>query len=206
MKTKASIYFKVFFVCVILSAVLILIFTAMVGINLKSEVDSNLENIPYEDASAVNNCGVLLNFEGGGSQYFYFDAKNNQTTVLLLKNNATQNDVLNYGYNVNAELTVPYFTLADFIDRFGGVKMKTDQEGILNYSGVQVAEMLSKTNDQMFKKQITKQILNSIKNVGFTHNDLLFLINNTTTDLSFPNGYFIPEVINNSLGSVIFAN
>ena len=206
MKTQASIYFKVFFVCVILSAVLILIFTAMVGINLKSDVDSTLENIPYEDSTTVNNCGVLLKFEGGGSQYFYFDAKNNQTTVLLLKNNATQEDVLNYGYNVQAELSVPYFTLADLIDRFGGVKMKTEQEGILNYGGVQVAEMLSKTNDQMFKKQITKQILNNIKDAVFTHNDLLFLINNSQTDLSFPNGYFIPNVINSSLGNVIFAN
>lgn len=193
--------------CCVLSVVLLFVFTVMLNLQSNGQkVDVQPENIPYSIGTPHESYGILMRFAGGGSEYFCFDGKENKTNVIVLSGGATESDVNKLGYDVFETMDITYDVLAKLIDRFGGIEFKNGADGILKHTGVQVAEMLSKTTDISFRKQVIELVLLKIKAKGFSREDLLFLINNSETTLNFPKGYYIPDAIGASLQNIIFVN
>ncbi len=204
MKKKFDIYFKILVSSIAFAAVLILTFSITLGVKSKT-VNDPIEKVPYKISEAPLFWGVLINFAGGKSLYLAFDAENNDTSVLLLPEMASESAVTEYGYAVNTVSKADLDFLSLLIDSFGGIELNSDGE-TFNFTGVQVSEMLRKSNDIEFKKRIANKLLVKIKEQGFKKEDILLLIENTDTNLTFPEGYYLDETVNNSLGSIRFVN
>ena len=204
MKKKYDVYFKIFISSITFAAVLILTFSITVGVKSKT-VNESIENVPYKVEEAPLFWGVLINFKGGKSVYLAFDAERNSTSVLILPESANEEAVAEYGYAVSTFSSADFDFLSSLIDSFGGIELNSDGE-TFNFTGVQISEMLKKSNDTEFKKRVINKLLSKIKNQGLKKDNILLLIEETETKLTFPEGYYLNETVNNSLGSVRFIN
>ncbi len=204
MKKKFDIYFKIFVSSIAFAAVLILAFSITVGVKSKT-VNDSVENVPYKTSEAPLFWGLLIDFSGGKSVYFGFDAEKGSTSVLILPESSSEAAVEEYGYAVNTVSKADFDFLWSLIDSFGGVELNSDGE-TFNYTGVQVAEMLKKSNDTEFKKRVANKLLLKIKEQGMEKKDILLLIEETETILTFPEGYYLNETVNNSLNNIKFVN
>ncbi len=204
MKKQMSVYLKILVTCLCLSVVLFSVFSVSVGMNSKPTAETP-QNIPYVSDEAPDFFGILMRFEGGGSVYLGFDKADNKTTVIMLGNAAGGGEVSEYGYYTDCEADASFDFLARFIDNFGGIELNTD-EGVFKYTGVQITEMLSKTNDMDFKKRIASKLLSAMRQKGLERADLLMLIEQTETDLNFPSVYHLHNTVNSALGSITFVN
>ena len=99
-----------------------------------------------------------------------------------------------------------YDFLASLIDRFGGIELNTETDGRLNFTGVQITEMLSKSTDAEFRRRIIKRLIENINRQGVNTSDMLFLIENTESELNYPSAYLLPETISAASEQIIFIN
>lgn len=205
MKKETSVYIKVLVVCACLFFVLVSVFSVSVGLSRKP-VQQISEKVPYISEESPEAFGVLIGFSGAQSIYLRFDRLEQKTTVIMLPNNATVSTVLEYGYYVDSETNANFDFLARFIDNFGGIELNTGADGIFKYTGVQITEMLKGTNDAVFKKTVISKVLSGMKQKEVSRADLLMLIENTDTDLNFPNAYYLHDTINSALNTVTFVN
>ncbi len=204
MKKEASVYLKILIICACLFLVLASVFGVSVGVTTKP-VQEIEENVPYISDEAPSFFGLLMRFEGAQSVYFAFDKQSRKTTVIMLPNNADSSSVLEYGYYVDCVSHADFDFLARFIDNFGGIELNTDS-GLFKYTGVQITEMLKKTNDIHFKKTVINRVINNISEKTLERADLLMLIEGTDTDLNFPSAYYLHDTINSALSTVSFVN
>ena len=87
----------------------------------------------------------------------------------------------NYGYTVDYDVICNYEMVGYLVDVAGGIEL----DG-LRYTGVQITEMLEyKPQEISSKKTITAKILQGISAVGFTKENLLYIIENSETNLEF---------------------
>ncbi len=205
MKKKFSVYLKVLLTCVCLAVVLFGVFGISVGISI-SPTNEAPQNIPYYNSEAPEEYGLLVNFDLGSSVFFGFDLNAEKTSVILLPNAATVNDVMAFGYEVNDVSNASYDFLAKLIDRFGGIELNSLTDGRLKYTGVQITEMLSQTNDAEFRCRVIERLFENIKQQGINSDDMLFLIENTETTLNYPNSYYLPETVEKAINNIIFIN
>ncbi len=201
---KNNIYFKILVSCLSFAAVLILSFSLTVGVKSKPVVEPE-EKVPYKQSQAPLFWGLLMNFSGGKSVYFGFDAEVGTTSVILLPENAQSSEVSQYGYSVDCEVRAEFDFLSSFIDSFGGIELNTDS-GIFSFTGVQITDMLKKTNDIEFKKRIINKLFAKIKVENLRKDHLSLLIENTETTLTFPMAYYLDETVNNAVFDIRFIN
>lgn len=206
MKKRMSVYLKILVTCAALTLVLAAVFGISVGLSTAQPVNEPEEKIPYYTTEAPEEYGLLISFEGGGSIFFCFDRLGEETSVILLENLATRNNVAEFGYEVDAACGANYDFLAELIDRFGGIELNTDTDGRLKYTGVQVTEMLSRTTDREFRRRVAERLCENMKESGVTNGDMLFLLENTENQLSYPDLYYLPDTVNAALSSVVFVN
>ena len=87
----------------------------------------------------------------------------------------------NYGYTVDYDVICNYEMIGYLVDVAGGIEL----DG-LRYTGVQITEMLEyNPQDITSKKLITQNIINGIAKNGFTKEKLLYIIDNSETNLKF---------------------
>ena len=87
----------------------------------------------------------------------------------------------NYGYTVDYEIICNYEMIGYLVDVAGGIEL----DG-LRYTGVQITEMLEyNPQDITSKKLITQNIIKGISNNGFAKENLLYIIDNSETNLKF---------------------
>ena len=155
--------------------------------NEKNEsVSNDTPKVPYYEQNPPDNVGLLFRFGVKGSVFFDLDYHNSKISAILFNEKTTKQGVLDYGYTVDYVVDADYIFLADFIDRFGGLEFQNGDK-LQRYTGVQITDMLE--NDKLTEKQLISTILLKINSSGFSKNDLMFLIKNTHTDLSYPSGY-----------------
>lgn len=164
-----------------------------------------VSDVPYGEPT-IENQGLLFVFYEGGSVFLNFDFLEDKISVMLFDSAVTPLYMRQYGYEVNNCFKADYHFLANFIDRFGGVVFSYNDSGIMRYTGVQVTEMLASNNDKEFKKTIIQSFFKKIDAVGITQKDLLYLIDNTTTDMSFPEGYDLLENTEGIFKNIHFIN
>ncbi len=200
MKGKISLIFKVAFISLCCAVGFAFIAFVTLGGTLKS---ANVNNVsePYYAADLPENCGILFNFNDGESEYLYFDFSLNVLKVILLPHNACEQDVLEYGYTVFRTVNLNYAAFSDFIDNLGGVI-----SGETRYSGTQITAELASSNSLGTRRKIIKQLFATIKNKQLKNEDVVFLIENSNTDLSFPDGYRLIEGLNSATPDIQFVN
>lgn len=150
-----------------------------------SAVSNKTESVPYystpENSSIlfeICNDRVLINLD--------FDE--GILKVIYPENTAaTETEI--YGYRVDYTVSSNYDLVGFFVDSVGGIVLEIDDE-TLRYTGVQISEMLEFSNvSEDLKQEITEKIISGLANTGFTKENLLYITQNTETDLKFSTAF-----------------
>ena len=179
------------------------IFLGVSYLMLKSGAEPTKQNesaIPYtenEDAPK----GLLFNFYEGGSVFVNFDTAQQTTMVILLPHDCDQTAVCDYGYTVFKRIKTDYAMLEGFIDRIGGIELQD-----MRYTGVQVTEQLKHSVDNDLRRNIISAVFEKLALNGLTSENLVFIIENSTTDFSFPDGYSLLSNIGALSKNINFIN
>lgn len=200
-----SVYAKILAVCSAFLVVLLAVFSLSLKAELKPTAETP-QNIPYVSDDSPDFFGVLLRFSGAKSVYLGFDKNENKTTVIMLENGADEAAVNAYGYDVDCVSDADFDFLARFIDNFGGINLTDSAGETFRYMGVQITELLKKTNDINFKKTVITGLLTAMKEKGVERADLVLFIEECSTNLNFPSIYYLHDTLNSSLKSLSFVN
>lgn len=157
-----------------------------------TQTEKSDETIPYYN-SAPENAGVLFDICSTRT-LFYLNFEKNTISILSDNKNTEIGDTL-YGYPIDYTIIGNYDLLEYIIDSLGGIELETENE-TLRYTGVQIADTLRKTTDtkEVYKKIIPK-IFDKIKEQGIMREDLLYIIENSETNLTFPDCYYWSDYI-----------
>ena len=173
--------FSVFIICTAiftLSGYLFLDHSSKVS----SATDRTLTNIPY--SSAPSNSAVIVSFKEK-TILFMLDFSHNKLLAL------TQAD--EHEYYLEKEpfyMALDEYTLSRFINRIGGIE--TMQNGVkTRLTGIQTVKLLN--NNSQNKTEILSCVLDTVSKTGLTLHDLVFLIENSDTDLTVPDCFDWPE-------------
>lgn len=200
-----SIYSKILVVCTVFLVVLLSVFS----LSLKTELrpaNETPQNIPYVSDDSPDFFGVLLRFSGAKSVYLGFDKNEGKTTVIMLENSADKAAVNAYGYEADCIADADFDFLARFIDNFGGMNLTDSAGETFKYTGVQITELLKKSNDVDFKKTVITGLLTAMKTEGVERADLVLFLEQCSTNLNFPSIYYLHDTLNSSLKSLSFVN
>lgn len=202
---KTSVYAKILLVCICFFVVLLAVFSISVQTAVKPTAQAP-NNIPYVSEDSPEFFGVLIRFSEAGGVYLAFDKKEGKTTVIMLSNSATESVINSYGYHSDCIADANFDFIARLIDNFGGIEL-IDKEGrTFKNTGVQITEMLKKSNDITFKKTIIAKLLTTMKNKGVERADLVLFIEQCETNLNYPSIYYLHDTLNSALNSVSFVN
>lgn len=168
-----------------------------------TQVDLGVEGVPYSE-NETGNHGVLFTFSEGGSVFINLDFYNQQASFMFFDRQVESIELRRYGYGVEYTFLADYSFLSQLIDRFGGITLKS--EGFVRLTGVQVTDMLSTSLDRSLKREIATELFSKMASVGIDKKDLIFIIDNTQTEMSFPEGYDLLDSINSILTQVYFIN
>lgn len=187
---------------------IVLFFAVAVGV-LAPHTDStggdNSESVPYYNTDLPDSMGFLFNFYGGGGVFINFDFMSEKTAVILFDDNTDRSAVLQYGYTADKSIQADYTFLGEFIDLYGGLELQVSGS-TQRYTGVQVTDLLAHSTDRELKRQVIDGILKKIEQNGFTKEQLLFIIENTETELNYPDGYILIDNILGPLKNIYFVN
>lgn len=179
------------------------VFTGLSFVMLRTpaeQSDSDNNFVPYVENEDTPK-GILFCFDEGGSVFFYFDTDSSSTAVLLLQNGATSDDVSAYGYTVFRTVKTDYQMLEGFIDHIGGIELENTR-----YTGVQVSDMLRHDAQKEIRREIISAIFKHLASNGLSGEELVFIIENSDTDLSFPDGYSLLQSIEKLAKNLHFIN
>ena len=193
------------FLAVVCSAA---IFVAFIFIFLNepvSLVKGNTQSVPYGTYYDSESCGFLVRFRDGNAVFLNFDFEDSKTSVLLLPNGTGSDIVSTYGYTGYKTIDTDYAFLARFADRLGGIELN-DGEKSYKYTGVQLKDRLSSTTDKELRRQIIERFLGCFYSRGLTKEDLVFIIENTNTELNFPDAYNLAPAISDVSKTINFIN
>lgn len=186
---------------------IILFFVVAVGVLTPrtDNVDKNEQSQPYYNTDLPDSTGLLFNFYGGGGVFINFDFMTEKTAVIVFEDNVSETEILQYGYTADKTLFAEYTFLAEFIDLYGGLQLSVS-DNTQRYTGVQITDMLAHSTDKELKKQVIDGTLKKIEQNGFTKEHLLFIIENTDTDLNYPDGYILIDNIQYPLKNIYYVN
>ncbi len=189
MKNKTKI-FLVSFTASFCSLLVFITFGFFYLYNTNKAVENKTEKVPYYQVP--ENAGVV--FETLQSKtLFYMDFENKCLSVIYLEE--TDYEESKYGYSIDYKIKSDYTVIEEIIDVLGGLDL-TSEEGTYNYTGAQVVEIVFKTaNIRQLKQTITEKIIEKIGNKGITLEELIYIVENSETDIAMPDCYFWPDYI-----------
>ncbi len=176
---------KVFFTSVICSAVFLAAAFVYLNMEVKSkQTEVKDPTIPYTQ-TAPDDCGVLVSFPDKSGCLVYFDFTKSAITTLFCDDvDLVQKEYK--GYSVDYNLEADYDLLSGIIDRCGGIDLLLS-ENVLRYTGVQITDILStKTDTTDIRAVIAKAIFKTISENGIDAELLVYVIENSNTDLTVP--------------------
>ncbi len=202
LKKKTALFLKTVGVCVFCLS----LFVGVGYFYLDSKtqtVQNEAPSVPYY-SSVPENAGVLLDIAGSKTLY-YLDFENMTMAVIFADNEAIDNNEI-YGYQVDYTVMADYPLLASIVDMAGGINLEAEGE-MLSFTGVQVADMLSVSTDfDTLRREVTKKTLDGIRQNGMEKEDLLYIIENSETDLTVPDCYFWADYIKDICKTVRIVN
>lgn len=176
---------KAFLTSVVCSVVFLA--AAFVYLNMEAKTEKTEvkdPTIPYTQ-SAPDDCGVLVAFPDESGCLVYFDfTKSSITTLFCDDVDSVQKEYK--GYSVDYNLEADYELLSGIIDRCGGIDLKIT-ENVLRYTGFQITDFLStKADTREIRAVIAKAVFKTIAENGIDTELLVYVIENSNTDLSVP--------------------
>ena len=184
MKGKIIRFIKVVLICSLCLTAFIM--TGVIYLDKNTdfgEVNQEVSSVPYYTYYPQNS-GII--FERGTEKtFFYLDFKGETISVIFdIEGDSTDDEI--YGYRVDYEISIDNELFVWIIDTLGGLEF-----GDLRYTGIQTVEMLCEAEDYRQKKrEIILKILEKIGEVGLSRGDLLYIIEESETNLTVPDCYY----------------
>lgn len=176
---------KAFFTSVVCSAVFLAAAFVYLNMEVKSEkTEAKDYTVPYTQ-STPDDCGVLVAFPDESGCLIYFDFTKSSITALFCDDvDSVQNQYK--GYSVNYNLEADYDLLSGIIDRCGGIDLDITED-VLRYTGLQITDILStKVDTNTIRALIAKAVFRAIGENGIDSELLVYVIENSNTDLTVP--------------------
>lgn len=154
----------------------------------KKAAQNETESVPYYSAYPESK-GVLFDFLGDKT-FFYLDFEGRSLSVIY-PDEAYENEI--YGYPIDFKVSADYSLLEYIIDAVGGITLKRGGEA-LSLTGVQVTDILetSPERDEL-KREIAEQIIFGISKQGIDRESVLYIVENSETNISIPDCYYWSE-------------
>ena len=165
----------------------------------KKQTEKNEEHISYYED--IENCGIKVSLPGEINLLIYLDFTKEISYIIYIDNNMGDY----FGYSEDYKITFDYQTLSLFIDRFGGIDMPADYE-MQRYTGVQICDMLQQDKSKEFIYDLLDAQFKKISQIGISNEDFVFLIKNTSTNLTVPVCFYWPEHMQNMFSNATFVN
>lgn len=195
---------RIFIKTVALTSFALLFFIGVGFVVLTSKVtlvETKQEKVPYYE-SVPQNTNILFSVLDTHT-LLCLDFEKNNMKVLSVED---LNDTYSFsGYDTDFYVECDLNNLADIIDILGGIPLETE-EGTLNFTGLQIKEMLEYNKDKEIRKEIKKNIIVKISQIGFSKDNFLYIIKNSNTNLTVPDCYRWEEYIKTLCKNAIFVN
>ena len=164
--------------------------------------DSKQEKIPYLETPESK--GLLFTTEDIKAVLFFLDFEGEVAYIINISNHSGIVD--NYaGYRIDYSFGTDYYVLSSVFDRLGGLDLDIDGE-YLRYTGVQVCDILAAEHSTDISLKIVTALCEKISENGFSTDDFIFLIENTTTNLTVPDCIYWQGMLKNIFSNAIFVN
>ncbi len=184
MKNNFKLFLKTFFICTISFLIFLSLGYFYLSDNIK-EIDSNTENIPYNQVPSEN-VGILFSWVDEEA-FFYLDFFESKLIVSL--NPDKTNDGMINGYSHTYTVNANDMLIVDCIDNIGGVELLYNDEKI-RYTGIQLLELLKRTNSLQVRRDIIKEAVEIFENYGISSSFFSDVITNSNTNLKLSDSYF----------------
>ena len=203
---------KAFKSFLIFTGVMLLCCAVMIGssylyleISLKSsDADTAKSNIPYS-APLPDSSGLLLRLPDNSGYMIFLDFSSDSLTMAKIDEVKPEKQEY-YGYPVSFTIDADYRALAGIIDRIGGIELH-DNGKMLRYTGSQVIDKIhSTTQNSGLIKEVIEGFFQQLCTNGFSKEDFVYIIENTSTDITVPDIYYWPPYIADICENLQFVN
>lgn len=184
----SRLYKRIFagFVCLVAGAAFGFLGYLYINSQTTKPVENTESRVPY--SSLPDNAGVMFCFYDE-KIFTYLDFENEQISVIFA-NDADVSSGYIYGYRIDYTVKANNSLAAGVIDLVGGVELNLGEE-TLRYTGVQVTDVISKTVDSdEIKRQVITAFFKKSAELGLSRSDLVYIIENSETDLTVPKCYY----------------
>lgn len=155
------------------------------------ETENKVSSVPYS-FSAPEDKGIMLDV-CGSLTFFYLDFEDERLTVIIPPGTEYEEEI--FGYPIDFTVKTDYGFVAAAVDSADGIELNINGE-TLRFTGVQVADILSRTVDTSeLKRQIITALLNKIGENGIDVEFFTFLVESTDTDITVPDCYYWEKYI-----------
>ena len=155
------------------------------------ETENKVSSVPYS-FSAPENKGIMLDV-CGSLTFFYLDFEDERLTVIIPPETEYEGEI--FGYPIDFTVKTDYGFVASAVDSADGIELNINGE-TLRFTGVQVADILSRTVDTSeLKRQIITALLKKIGENGIDSEFFTFLVDSTDTDITVPDCYYWEKYI-----------
>lgn len=174
-----------------ITVICVLLFVAVgyyyINSNLVKTETEPIEKVPYYQEKPEN-AGVLIDILGDKT-YIYFDFENSKiASVLFLEDKDIEGNEI-YGYPIDYNLETNVDFVANLVDYLSGIELDLNGE-ILRYTGVQIAEIIMKDQDKIYKKEIFQNIIKQISIKGIGNDFIMDSQENINTNITVPQFYY----------------
>lgn len=165
------------------------------GLKTAQNAETKENTIPYQK-DPPEDCGMLFNFESGSAVMIFLDFSDARILCAVI-DDYNEGDEERLGYKIDYTIKANHTFTEGLIDNFGGINLDLDGTP-LRYTGVQVADLISKSSDGEIKRQVVCALLEKIARFGISTDDLVYIIENSTTSLTIPDCIYwidlVPEM------------
>lgn len=195
MKKTGQLFSLIFTIAFCVAAFSLMIFFSNVKMPVLTEKSEN--NVLKSDYLFHQNilfklppCSLLLNFS------------ESKINILFLKSGEEQDKAEALGYGEYKTISADYDFLAGLIDRLGGLESAEDGTSV-NLSGADAVKTIYSGGSL---KEITEKLLKKCADGKASTDILNYILENSETDLSFPLGYDVLQILPQAAQNLNFIN
>lgn len=146
------------------------------------------EKVPYKQ-NLCDNKGVL--FAINNKEIFvYLDFLESKIIISLNPEKSDEGKI--YGYSHEYTVTGNDDLVVALIDNIGGIELDADGEK-LRYTGVQVCELLKRSDSLELRRNIITEVCKKIERFGVDSSFVVHIINNSENNINLGDCYFWDE-------------
>jgi hypothetical protein len=154
--------------------------------------EQNTSSVPYY-SEEPENVGIMFDL-GGQKTYCFLDFYYKKLNIIFDAESFVWEDSI-MGYPIDYNLQLDSDVFAEIVDFVGGVELEND-EGVLRYTGVQIVDMMTYSNDyKRNERGIIRKVIEKIGENGLTKEELFYIIENSETEITVPVCYYWTDYI-----------